>query len=318
MGRSRTLLLLLTAMAGNLLRAQDLDPRAYIRVPVHSTTVITGFAYSYGGVVTDQTLPVKDVVAHVSMGSVAVLRTFGFFGLTAQAMAALPLGFGDASGTVNGTSMFTQRSGAADMRLRFSVLLTGAPATGLEGIAKAPRKTIVGMSLNTVAPVGQYASDKLINLGANRWSFRPEIGISQPVGKRWLMDLYTGVWLFTPNHAFYPGQETRTQQPMLAIQGHVSYNFKSLAWVALDATLYFGGNSKVGDKWNNDRQENSRIGATLVTPIGGTNTLKFAASTGAIVRSGQDFTTFSIAWQHSWFGKRDREFLERRRSMRGR
>jgi hypothetical protein len=38
-------------------------------------------------------------------------------------------------------------------------------------------------------------------------------------------------------------------------------------------------------------------------PIGKRNLLKLSASTGAVVRIGQDFTTISLGWATSWFGK---------------
>ena len=47
------------------LSAQDLDPRAYARVPVDATVFIAGFNYTYGGVVLDPTLPIKDLKAKV-------------------------------------------------------------------------------------------------------------------------------------------------------------------------------------------------------------------------------------------------------------
>jgi hypothetical protein len=293
--------------------AQDLDPRAYIRVPVNSTTLITGFSYSYGGVVTDATLPIKDVKAHVATPSLALLRTFSLFGLTSQALVALPYSWADGSGLINGQPNQIDRMGFSDMRLRFTVLLHGAPAASLAQIVKAPRRTIVGASLNIVAPVGQYFPDKLVNLGANRWSFRPEIGLSQPLGKRWLLDLYSGVWFFTNNPSFYPGNLVRSQNSLGAFQMHLSYNLKNKMWFALDATHYIGGNSKVGEIWKEDRQANSRIGATVVMPVWKMFSLKLAASTGAIVRSGQDFTTFSMGWQTTWFSKEDRAFLNRKK-----
>ena len=40
--------------------AQDLDPRAYIRVPIDMTVLVTGFGYTYGGVVLDPTAPIQD------------------------------------------------------------------------------------------------------------------------------------------------------------------------------------------------------------------------------------------------------------------
>jgi hypothetical protein len=75
-------------------------------------------------------------------------------------------------------------------------------------------------------------------------------------------------------------------------------------WLAVDATYYNGGNSKVDDVYKNDRQKNSRIGATFVFPVLKRNSLKLAASTGAIIRSGADFNTFSIGWQTTWIEKK--------------
>lgn len=282
--------------------AQDLDPRAYVWVPVKTNTLVTGFSYSQGAVVTDPTLPIKDLEASVQSASMGYVHTFNLFGLTSQAMVALPYSWAQVSGTVVGQQQSISRSGFADTRLRFTALVHGAPAVGLAEFLKAPKKTIVGVSLNIVAPTGQFYSDKLINLGTHRWSFRPEVALSQPVGKRWLIDAYAGLWLFTTNYSFYPGDAARTQQPMGAFQAHISYNIRPRLWVALNTTFYAGGKSSVNDVYNDDRVANTRLGLTVVTPVGKKNSLKFSVSKGAVVRVGQDFTSLSIGWQRSWFG----------------
>ena len=284
-------------------QAQDLDPRAYARIPVNVTVVIAGFGYSHGGIVTDATLPVQDLNAKIVSPSIGVFHSFSLFGQTAQVSAALPYAWGDVSATVGGTPQSTSRSGISDMRLRFSCLLLGAPATAPKDLAKAPRKTILGTSLSITAPTGQYMPEKLINLGTSRWAFKPELAVSQPFGKRWLVDVYAGLWLFTKNDSYYPGSSVRTQNPLGSFQGHISYNFQPLMWAALDMTFYTGGNSEIDGVPNHDRQSNSRIGATMVLPVGKRNSLKFAFSTGAIIRSGADFSTVSVGWQTTFFGK---------------
>ncbi|MFN8255895.1 MAG: transporter [Bacteroidales bacterium] len=296
---------LIMALNPRPLLSQDLDPRAYARLPINATILISGFNYSQGGILTDPTLPLTDLEAKVEMLSLGVAHTFSLFGQTAQAFAVLPFGWGQASALIGGQSESTDRTGFADMRIRLSVLLLGGKAERLNEFGKNQKRTILGTSLTVVAPTGQYFSDKLINLGTSRWSFKPEIAFSQRLGKRWMFDAYYGVWFFTTNNSFYPGSSARRQDPLHALQSHISYNITPRAWVAFDATYYTGGQSTINDVLSDDRQENSRIGATLSLPIGKKNSLKVAVSKGAIIRIGADFTSVSLGWTAVWFKKPD-------------
>jgi hypothetical protein len=222
-------------------------------------------------------------------------------------MVALPYSYANVSGLVTGQDQSISRNGLADSRARLTVLLIGAPATGLEEYIKAPKKTIVGVSMSVGVPTGQFFADKLINIGTNRWSFKPEIGLSQPIGKRWLIDVYSGVWFFTANNSFYPGTAERSQKPMGAFQAHISYNITPRFWIAYNATYYVGGESSIDGTWSDDRQNNTRVGLTAVMPVGKSNSIKLAASTGAVIRIGPNFTNFSVGWQHSWLGKYEKD-----------
>ncbi|MBP1648082.1 MAG: Protein involved in meta-pathway of phenol degradation [Bacteroidetes bacterium] len=277
--------------------AQDLDPRAYPHVPVDITLLVAGFSYSHGGVVTDATVPIQDLQASVETPMLGVGRTFGMFGQTAQAFVALPYSWAQASALVMGEPTSTNRAGLSDMRVRFSMLPFGAPATTVEEFAKVTRETIMGVSITVVVPIGQYFPEKLINLGAHRWAFKPEIALSHPMGDRWLIDVYAGVWLFTTNRSFYPGTAVRAQDPLAAFQAHLSYNVMPMMWGAFDMTFYAGGRSTVNGLGKDDRAKNMRVGGTLVLPVGRSHSVKFGASTGAIVRIGANFTTLSVAWQ---------------------
>ncbi len=283
--------------------AQDLDPRAYIRLPVKSYTLITGYSYSYGAVLTDPSYPIQDLDAKVHSATIGYAQTFSFFGLSAQAMMAVPYVWSDLSGSAVSQQQSVSLNGLADSRLRLTVLVLGAPAAGLAELINAPRKTIIGVSMSMGVPTGEYSSDMLINIGTQRWSFKPEVALSQPLGKRWLIDIYSGVWFFTTNNSYYSGNSERSQDPLGSFQVHVSYNITPRFWIAYNTTYYTGGSSTIDGIHFGDRQSNTRIGLTSVLPVGKSNSIKLAASTGGIVRVGQDFTTFSIGWQHAWLGK---------------
>jgi hypothetical protein len=310
MNVNKITLVFFLSLISTMVIAQDLDPRAYVWIPANTRTVLGGFSYSYGGVVLDPTLPIKNLDADVQSFVLSYVHSFPLFGKTAQAMAALPYSWAQVSGEVQNQPDRITRSGFADMRFRFSMLVLGAPASTIEEIRKAPRKPIVAISLNAVLPTGQFYPDKLINLGAHRYAFRPEVALSYPIAQRWLVDVYSGVWFFTDNASFYPGHANRTQNPLGAFQAHISYNITPRHWVALNATYYVGGESAINDVYSDDRQDNSRVGLTAVMPVGKRNSLKLSASTGAIVRIGQDFTTISLGWQTSWFGRTPESMLK--------
>ena len=281
--------------------AQDLDPRAYIRVPIDMTVLVTGFGYTYGGVVLDPTAPIQDLEAKVETPMLGIGRTFSLFGLTSQAFIALPYSWAQISGKVLGEDSSVTRSGLGDMRFRISTLLSGAPAVSREEFAKSLPQTVLGASITMIVPTGQYMTDKLINLGTNRWSFKPELGLSYVLSERWFIDLYAGVWFFTNNNSYYPGTSVRSQEPLLTFQTHLSYNINPLMWAAINFTYYTGGQTSVNDFYKDDRQNNSRLGASFNFPLSKVSAIKIAYSTGAIIRFGGNFSSISIAWQMVFF-----------------
>jgi hypothetical protein len=156
----------------------------------------------------------------------------------------------------------------------------------------------VGVSLTIVAPTGQYDPARLVNLGSNRWSFKPEIGLSKPVG-RWTIEVAGGLWLSTTNKKFFGGNE-RKQAPLTSLQGHLIYTIRSRMWVALNATYYAGGRSTVNGVTNDDAQRNSRLGATFSMPVNKRQSLKIAGAKGVMARYGGDLITIAFGWQYTW------------------
>jgi hypothetical protein len=88
---------------------------------------------------------------------------------------------------------------------------------------------------------------------------------------------------------------------MISTQFHVRYLFKSGLWGAIDGNFWRGGQTTVDGVVNDDKQHNSRVGATVSIRLGRRQSLRLAASRGAITRIGGDFTSFGASYGYSWF-----------------
>ena len=278
--------------------AQQLEPRTYAPSPVGVNIVGLPLVYQTGAVVTDPSLPIKNVDAKVGVVAAFYDRTFSLFGRSASALISMPYVRAKATGDVFEERRTVSRSGQGDLQLRLASNIFGAPALTPAEFARTPLRPTLGGSLTILMPTGQYLDDKLINIGTNRWSFKPELGFSWPLG-RWMFEVYSGVWFYTANGDFL-GQR-RTQEPLVALQGHVSYTFCPGLWVAVDGTWYGGGQTHIDGVLDRDRQDNSRIGTTLAVPLGKGHGLKAAWAKGATTRLGQDFTTVGLTYQYLWF-----------------
>ncbi len=292
-----------------VLSAQDLAPRAYVITPLHFNAVTLTYSFYDGSIDYNGSLPATGATGTYGVPILSYYHSFSFFGRSANVVASLPYAFGSFQGTAFGAERHLYRSGLLDSVFRLSVNLKGGPALPAEKFVKWKQKTLLGVSLRVAAPTGQYDPTKLINWGANRWSFKPEFGYSQRWGK-WILDGYVGAWFFTTNKDFwsrniyYAGTRSQTQKPIGSVEGHLSYDFKPRLWVSLDGNFWFGGATSVGGVENSlTYVANSRLGGTAAIPITKHQALKFSYSDGTYIRFGGNYHNISAAWQYSWLGR---------------
>jgi len=290
---------LVTLAAAHPADAQDMEPRSYAPSPIGVRFVVVGITRSSGGVVVDPSLPVEDAHAVVTSPIAGAGATFSLFGRTAIGSVGIPFAWARASGRIEETTAEAHRTGFADWRFKLSVNLLGGRALRVREYAQARPKTVAGVSFTVGPPTGQYFPDKLVNLGANRWSYKPEVGIAHEF-RKWTVEGYTGAWFFTDNEKFFPGTSIRTQKPVWGVQAHVTYTFRPRLFAALDGTWYTGGESTIDNHPKADLQRNSRLGATFAFPLTARQALKVAYTTGATTRIGGDFDTVAVVWQMSW------------------
>jgi hypothetical protein len=279
---------------------QELDPRAYSASPIGSTFTTLGVNNTSGGVVADPSSVISDVHANVNAATFSAGRAFDLAGRQASISFGMPYVWAQAAGNVGEERRSITRSGLGDPRLRLGVLLYGGQALDRQAFVSSKRNPILGVSLVVVPPLGQYYPDKLINIGLNRWAFKPEVGFSYPMG-RWQFDTYAGMWLYTDNTDYYGGH-TRSQDPIASFQGHVSYTIRPGLWAAVDATHYSGGTTELDGVSNSERQSNLRLGFTLSVPVPAVRGLqvKLTYSDGAVTRLGSDFKSVGMAFQYAW------------------
>ncbi len=201
-----------------------------------------------------------------------------------------------------GSSQEVTRSGFADARLKLSVNLVGDPALAPKQFFRhKPSQATVGASIAVQVPIGEYDPAHLINIGTNRWALKPELGFSWNSRARLYLDFYAGCWFFTDNSDAYPGGASKTQDPMVSLQTHVSYTLIPRLWAAIDGTWYSGGAVHTNGGPPIFPQDNTRLGATVSWGFTKTQSLKASYVRGTTVRTGTNFTIMSLGYQRVIF-----------------
>jgi hypothetical protein len=281
-----------------VVKAQELEPRSLTNVPVGTSFFGLNYSFSNGNVLFDPSLPLEDVNAGVHAIIGGYVRSFNFFGMQAKYNLILPFVTGNWTGALQNVDSAISRTGFADIRLGFSFNFIGSPALELSEFKTFKQSTIAGFSLHVVLPTGQYYDDRLINLGTNRVSIRPQFGVSQRLGS-WYLELLANTWVFTTNSSFWDGN-TLQQEPIGTVKLHLIKAFNKGAWVSVGMGYAIGGQNFINDIGKEARISTMRFGVIGAVPIGRHNSIKIIALSAVRFEQGADFDAFSIAYQYRW------------------
>jgi Putative MetA-pathway of phenol degradation len=279
--------------------AQSLEPRSYVNTPVGINFLLAGYGYTQGNVAFEASSPIKDAKVNVQSGNLAYARSLDVWGLSGKFAVVLPVADVAGSAKLAGEERRRVVTGLGDPILRLSVNFYGAPALSMNEYPAYHQDLIVGASLQVTPPLGQYDSSKLLNVGTNRWSIKPELGVSKALGPVTL-ELIPAVTFFTNNNNFLGGR-TFAQDPIFSMQGHLIYEFFPALWGALDATYYGGGRTTI-DGEKGEQLGHARLGATVALSVSRNNSIKLYGSNGIYSRSGDNFLATGVAWQFRWGG----------------
>lgn len=295
--RVALLVLFAVILSAPVARTQSLIPAAYTPAPVGFNFLTVAATFNKGDILFDPSLPIEDARATIGVAAIGIGRTLNIAGRYANIGVIVPYAHGRVEGLLLGQFEQRTRSGQGDLGARIAINLYGAPAMTPTQFGAYRAKTIVGLGLNMAAPIGQYDSTRVINIGTHRWAFTPEIGISRTRGK-WMVEGDFSGSFFTDNTNYFNGG-TRQQAPIACVQGHLVYTIRRGLWVAADANFWRGGRVTTNGTEATHEQHNSRVGTTLALPVG-RQQVRVSYSFGAYTRTGGDFHSIGFSYSYAW------------------
>jgi hypothetical protein len=302
--RNLTRSLVLPALAWALLylwpasgAAQHLTPRAYWPSPQGTRVLVLGYSRAEGDVLFDPSIPLYGVDSELNVTILAYMQTLSLWGRTANLIVELPYQWGTTKGFVGPTPAGRHYDGIGDIGVTLSVNLFGAPSMSIPDFQalRADPHQLFGASLKVIVPTGKCDSDRLLNIGANRWSAKAELGYMIPIRERMIFEMILGAWFFGDDDNFIGGR--KEQHPIVAAQLHLVRRFSPGFWASLDANYFEGERQIIGDNSLGDVQKNSRLGATLSVPIHGRHSIKIGYAVGVVTAFGTDFNQVLVTYQ---------------------
>ena len=294
---------LLWALAPAMLDAQDLEPRRWSHLPIGLNVVGAGTGRSEGDIFFDPVLRIEDATYELYPLGVSYVRTFELAGRSSRFDVIVPWVNGRWDGLLDGEYTSVRRHGFADPRLRFSINLSGAPPLRgkeyLQYVREHQVNTTVGAGVELVLPLGEYTSERLINLGGNRYVIRPQLGVLHQRG-RWQFEVTGSVFLYQDNDEFWRGTYLE-QDPLWFLQGHVIYSFKPGWWASLSSGYGHGGRARVDGVPKDNDGRTAYWSVSFGFPLPRRQAMKVALFSGDThIRAGSNFDTLLLAWSVNW------------------
>ena len=266
--RPAVTLLIVCGLAASA-HSQELEPRRWSHLPIGANFGGGGYAHTSADITFDPVLLLNDVKMEMETFPLKYLRSFELLGKSARFDVWQSYQHARWKGTLDGVPASTSRSGWSDMSLRLAVNVIGAPPLAGEAFAQYraanPVETIVGLALVVQIPTGHYINDKLLNLGSNRYTFRPQLGVVHNRNK-WSFESTFSTWVFTDNDDFFSGNDLE-QAPFYTLEGYFNYTFRPGLWAGTGLGYGIGSTTTLNGIDKNDERENLGWVASLGYPL---------------------------------------------------
>jgi hypothetical protein len=280
-------------------RAQFTDAHTYDNTPVGTNQLELSYAYAHANASIDTSLVIAGAKFNLNQGMIDYTRYFGLLHRLMWVEAGVPIaGLG---GSISGTPIRGSVTGVGDSSYQIGMLLKGGPALSVAQFENYKPTTTLGVSLTLTAPTGLHRPDKVLNLGSDRWLFKPEVALSQPFGpeQKWQVDAYASVYFYTDNTSYH-GRQILRQEPLPGVEGHISYSFNDSVWASLDTRYSFRGTTFLNGVDQSNAQQNFILGSEVNVSLNSRNSLLFEFAKALVHQNGPAVIGFSVKYDYTW------------------
>ena len=208
------------------------------------------------------------------------------------------------TGVAPGATFSESTSGFGDPSVQFDVNLFGTPPlkSTVDLLNYEPRFTI-DAALMLAAPIGEYDSSKLVNMGLNRFYGRIALPMKLHLGRfapgyMTSVEVIPSVWLFDDNSNFL-GQNLEND-PLWQIEGHVTHDFTRTLSGSLDILYRNGFQSTIDGAQVGNKVEVGDVGVSLTTQITDNVALRGGFSSNLFGDSNIDNSVVRLQFIYGW------------------
>lgn len=195
------------------------------------------------------------------------------------------LPFGDIN--VDGSDLGQQNfscSGLADMQVNLGTTLYFNPQTGSH----------VCGSGYVIMPTGEYNHEKALNLGLNRWAFKPELSMGRYLTSKLGVELFTSIDFYRDNDEYGPSKVTLEQDPVYYANAHLFYDLDPATYVSTDYYYEYGGETKIDGAAQENEKNDHYLQFTFAHMVSQTYQVMFKYKIPLEIENGVKASTVGI------------------------
>lgn len=208
--------------------------------------------------------------------------TFSIGETSGQLVFSVPYAWVDVNVSAGPSEINRDQSGLADLYTELRVGLVNAPGLNpqefVRYMAEENPRVQVRALLGVTIPSGSYDTDRLVNIGSNRWAFRGGVPVVIRLSDNWrpgnrtTLEFTPVVDVFTDNNSpplstielLQPFTPDRTaQNPIFRIEAHLTQDLGERFWASLDSLYVFGGATYDDGVGQNDQRSYLALGGTV-------------------------------------------------------